>query len=186
MVKQVRSAVAWLYWNASLFGGDRNHINLSGHSSGAHLAANVAVTDWESEFSLPKNVIKGVLCASGIYDLKPIRLSSRSNYVFLDDAAEDELSPQRHVDRLTCPLVVACGELESDEFKRQAREFADDARRELPHVELIEGIGLNHFELILTLAQPDGLLGRAALAQMRLGHLCKDGGGPTLHIPSHK
>jgi arylformamidase len=36
-------------------------------------------------------------------------------------------------------------------------------------VELLIGEGCNHFEMVDTLANPYGLLGRAALAQMRLG-----------------
>ena len=35
-------------------------------------------------------------------------------------------------------------------------------------VELIVGEGYNHFEMLETLANPYGLLGRAVLAQMRL------------------
>ena len=35
-------------------------------------------------------------------------------------------------------------------------------------VELLVGEGYNHFEMLETLANPYGLLGRAALAQMKL------------------
>ena len=35
-------------------------------------------------------------------------------------------------------------------------------------VELLVGEGYNHFEMLETLANPYGLLGRAVLAQMRL------------------
>lgn len=42
---QLRDAVMWAYNNASTFGGDRNRIYISCHSSGAHLASVVMVTD---------------------------------------------------------------------------------------------------------------------------------------------
>jgi arylformamidase len=90
------------------------------------------MTDWPGQFSLPQTIIKGGLCVSGIYDLHPVRLSARNTYVRLDVRMEQELSPCRFVDRLACPLVVAYGEFESDEFKRQSRTFAS----------LIEGAGL--------------------------------------------
>jgi arylformamidase len=67
--------------------------------------------------------------------------------------------------------VVGYGELESDEFKRQACEFADAVARTSNAVQLIEGKGQNHFEVIETLAEADGLLGRIALEQMGLGRL---------------
>jgi len=79
------------------------------------------------------------------------------------------LSPLRHLANLRCPLAVGIGEHESDEFKRQARAFAGAAERHGVPVELVEGTGLNHFEIVTTLASPAGLLGRIALHQMGLG-----------------
>jgi arylformamidase len=162
MAAQVRQALAWLYREADDIGVDRHRIFLSGHSSGAHLAALAAVTDWR-DFGLPPDVVKATLCASGIYDLRPVRLSARNDYVRLDEAMEQELSPQRHLARLSCALVVACAEHDSDEFRRQARKFAAAAG-----VDLLVGEGLNHFEFAETLARQDGLLGSAALRQMGL------------------
>jgi arylformamidase len=168
MVDQVRRAVAWIYSNAEQLGGDRERLFLSGHSSGGHLAAVILTTDWPGQFSLPDTVIKGGLCVSGIYDLHPVRLSTRNAYVRLGVGTERELSPCRFAQQLACPVVLAYGEFESDEFKRQSRTFASLIERTGLDVRLIEGRGLNHFEIIETLAEPTGLLGRIALAQMRL------------------
>ena len=169
MVDQVRSALAWLYRYADQFGGDPNRIYVSGHSSGGHLAAAVATTDWKARFGLPQDVVKGALCCSGIYDLEPVRLSARNDFVQLDEKLVQALSPIRHLANLRCPMGVGIGERESDEFKRQAHDFAAAAERQGVPVELIEGAGLNHFEIVNTLASPTGLLGRAALHQMGLG-----------------
>jgi arylformamidase len=163
MAAQVRRAIAWLHRNVAMIGADRDRIFVSGHSSGAHLAALVAVTDWPGQFDLPAGTVKGVLCASGIYDLRPVRLSARDSYVRLDDETEQALSPQRQLDRLGCDLIVASAEFDSTEFRRQAREFSAAAG-----VSLVEGKGMNHFEIVETLAEPQGLLGRAALTQMGL------------------
>ena len=76
MADQVRRAVAWVYRNASKFGGDPNRIYLSAQSSGAHLAGVVVVTDWAKQFNLPRDVVKGAVMTSGIYDLEPARLSA--------------------------------------------------------------------------------------------------------------
>src|SRR5215471_11541414 len=169
MVDQVRTAVACLYRQADQLGGDRNRIFVSGHSSGAHLAAAVATTDWKARFRLPQDVVKGVLCCSGIYDLEPVRRSARNDYVQLDEALVEAVSPIRHLANLRCPVAVGVGEHESDEFKRQAREFAAAVERQGVAVELVEGAGFNHFEIVSTLTSPTGLLGRVALHQMGLG-----------------
>jgi arylformamidase len=168
MGEQVRRAVAWVHRNASRFGGDPARLYVSGHSSGAHLAGVVLTTNWARDFNLPPDVVKGGLCSSGMYDLKPVRLSARSSYVKFTDEMEAVLSPQRHLDRLNAPLIVSYGTLESPEFQRQARDFAAAIQAAGKSVELLIGDDYNHFEIFETLATPYGLLGRAVLEQMKL------------------
>ena len=168
MADQVRGAIAWTYRNAERFGGDRKRMFVSAHSSGAHLAGVALTTDWKRH-GLPADVVKGGVLLSGMYDLKPVRLSARSRYVHFDDATEDALSPQRHLDRLHARLVVAYASLDSPEFQRQSRDFAAAVKAAGKPVELLVARGYNHFEAPETLANPHGLLGRAALAQMALG-----------------
>jgi arylformamidase len=169
MAEQVRRAIAWTYRNAARFGGDPSRIHLFGHSSGAHLGGVAMVTDWRGLFDLPANVIKTGLLCSGMYDLRPVRLSARSQYVAFTDGMEAALSPQRHIDRLTAPVVLAFGTLETPEFQRQGRDFAAVLRAAGKQVELLVGQHYNHFEILETLASPYGLLGRAALAQIGRG-----------------
>ena len=166
MAEQVRRAIAWVYKNARSFGGDPDRLYVSGHSSGAHLAGVVLTTDWLRDFNLPSDIVKGGLCSSGMYDLKPVRLSARSNYVKFTE--EQALSSQRHLDRLNAPIVVSHGTLESPEFQRQARDFAAAVKAAGKPVQLLVGEDYNHFEIIETLGAPYGHLGRAVLEQMKL------------------
>jgi len=168
MADQVRRAVAWVYRNAHSFGGDPERLYVSGHSSGAHLAGVVLTTDWPRDFNLPSDMVKGGLCSSGMYDLKAVRLSARSNYVKFTDEMEQALSSQRHLDTLSAPIVVSYGTLESPEFQRQARDFAAAVTAAGKPVKLLVGEDYNHFEIIETLGTPYGHLGRAALELMKL------------------
>ncbi|OGQ79070.1 MAG: hypothetical protein A3F90_07250 [Deltaproteobacteria bacterium RIFCSPLOWO2_12_FULL_60_19] len=168
MADQVRRAVAWVHKNAASFGGDPNRLYLSGHSSGGHLGGCVVITDWQKDFGLPADIIKGALLISGIYDLKPVRLSKRSRYVNFDDATEQALSAERHIDMINMPLIVAHGTLETPEFQRQSREFTAAVKAAGKPVEFFVGEGFNHFEMQETMGNPFGLGGRAALELMKL------------------
>jgi len=167
MVEQVRRAVGWVYRNARSFGGDPDRLYLSSHSSGSHLGGCVVTHDWRKE-NLPVDILKGATLSSGMYDLKPVRLSKRSKYVKFTDAMEEALSAQRHLDKLATPLILAHGTYETPEFQRQTRDFCAAVKAAGKPVELVVGEGYNHFEMLETLANPYGLLGRAVLGQMRL------------------
>jgi arylformamidase len=167
MVAQVRRAIAWVAKNAHAFGGDPGRIHLAGHSSGGHLAGVALITDWAA-FGVAPDVIKGAVLVSGMYDLRGPRLSARSRYVRFDDRIEEEFSIQRHLDRVVTPLIIGYGDQESPEFQRQSREFAEALKSAGKPVTVVIGRGYNHFEFIETLANPYGILGRAALALMKL------------------
>lgn len=112
--------------------------------------------------------MKAGLLMSGMYDLKPVRLSRRSSYVKFDDAVEHALSTQRHIKKISVSVVVAYGTLESPEFQRQSRDFAAALKAAGKPVQLIVGEGYNHFEMQETLGNPFGIGGRAALEQINL------------------
>lgn len=168
MAEQVRRAVAWVYKNADKFGGDRNRLYIGGHSSGGHLCGVVLVTDWQKDFGLPADAVKGGLCMSGMFDMKPVRLSKRSSYVKFDDDMEAAMSAQRHLNLLRAPVVVTHGANETPEFQRQSRDFVAAVKAAGKPAELIAAANFNHFEMAETLASPYGPNGRAALALMKL------------------
>jgi arylformamidase len=146
MVAQVCRGIEWV--RSNLF----PEVYLCGHSSGAHLAACALAR-------IPQ--IRKALLISGLYDLHPVRLSSRNDYVRLDERLEHEYSPIRHAQRIRCPVTVAWSENESAEFYRQSQEFAE--RLGAP---VLIGKGLNHFEILETMADPRSPLGRAALTML--------------------
>jgi arylformamidase len=169
MAEQVRRGIAWTVKNAASFGGDPARVYLTGHSSGAHLGGCALITDWDKDFGLPRDAIKGATLCSGMYDLKPARLSARSNYVKFTDAVEDALSTQRHLERINCPVTLVYGTLETPEFQRQNRDFAAALKAAGKPAELVVAENYNHFEIGETLNNPYGPFGRAALDTMRLG-----------------
>ncbi|MBX9829175.1 MAG: alpha/beta hydrolase [Xanthobacteraceae bacterium] len=167
MYEQVRRALAWIWHNAQTFGGDRDRLYVSAHSSGSHLSGVVLTRGWQ-EAGLPRDFCKGALLLSGMYDLAPVALSKRSAYVKFTPAMVEKLSGGRYIAALHTPLVLAYGTCETPEFQRQTRDFAAAVKAAGKPVELLVGEAYNHFELLETLANPYGLTGRAMLQQMGL------------------
>jgi len=169
MADQVRRGIVWVQRNAASFGGDANRIYVSGQSSGAHLAAVALTTDWAKQYGAAADILKGGVLQSGMYEMKPVRLSSRSSYIKFDDAMEDAMSPQRHIANLRAPIAVMYGTNETPEFQRQNREFAAAVKASGKSVTLTALPNHNHYEVQQTMASPYGWGGRAALALMGLG-----------------
>ena len=167
MAEQVRRGIAWACKNAERLGADPRRVYVCGTSSGSHLGGVAATTDW-TRYGLPADPVRGYTLVSGMYDLRGPRLSKRSSYVRFSDEAEQALSAQRHLERIDAPIVLLVGSLETPEFQRQTRDFADALTRAGKSAELIYAEGYNHFEIAETLGNPYGPMGRAVLSLMKL------------------
>lgn len=168
MVDQVRALISWVYGQAGALGVDRDRLYLSGHSSGGHLGAMVLASGWRGAAGLPEDVIKAAMLVSGVYDLEPVRLSARNDYLRLDEADAARLSPIRHIPKNGPPLMVAWGDGDLDEFRRQSRSFADHWARTGNSVEFTELKSKNHFDMNNMLAETDGPLMRWMSARLGL------------------
>jgi arylformamidase len=165
MVAQTAAAVAFIFRNAGRFSGDPNRVFFSGHSSGAHLCAVLITRDWVAD-GLPADVLKGALCIAGSYDLEPVLLSARRNYIRLDRAELVRLSPIRHVATIKCPVAVAYGGRESPEFIRQAKAFSTALRDAGRKVDLIHLEQADHFQMADLLGEAGSPIHKAALYQI--------------------
>ena len=159
MVRQVRRALAWLWRNVGSHGGDPHRLHLIGHSSGAHLSAMAACTEW-GLFGLPNGVLRTAVFISGIYDLEPVRLSFRNDVLKLSVSDAIRNSPCCNLPAEGSPIVVAYGELETAEFKRQAKEFAQTWKQRFGNSQLLELPSLNHYETIETFIDQKSTLSR--------------------------
>ena len=123
IVRQVRAALVWTYKNATRFGGDPERIHVAGHSAGGHLTTMLLTTDWEGDYGLPGDIIKGACAISGLFDLAPFP------YTFLQPKLQltwDQVlrnSPILHLPDEAPPLLVAYGEDEPSELRRQSEDF---------------------------------------------------------------
>jgi arylformamidase len=166
IVRQTRAAVAWAHKNAASFGGDPGRIHVAGHSAGGHLVAMLLATDWEDEYGLPGDIIKGATVISGLYDLAPFP------YTFLQPKLQlgyDQIfrnSPILNIPDSSAPLLVAYGDNETNEFKRQSEEYLDTWQANGLEGERLILQGKNHYEVIDGFLAAESPLCSAILVQM--------------------
>jgi arylformamidase len=110
--------------------------------------------------------VRGGLAISGLYDLEPIRLNYLNEKLGLDEAEAERNSPLLHIPPMAGELVVAYGTRELPELCRQSIDYAQAwVERDLPG-HLLPVDGANHFTILDTLANPQGVLSQAFLAML--------------------
>lgn len=166
LIRQCRAVVQWVHANAAEIGIDPARLFVSGHSSGGHIAGLMAVTDWANDWGLPRDAVKGAICASGMYELEPARLSSRNEYMKLDDGAVARNSTIRQIPEHMPPMVIAFGGGELQEFRRQSQDFAAELKARGHDCTELDLPAMNHFQVAEQFADPAGALMRAAFQMM--------------------
>jgi arylformamidase len=167
LVRQCRAAVAWVYNNAKSFGADPERLYVAGHSSGGHIVGLLAITDW-TKWGLPADVIKGAYAASGMYELEPVRLSSRNQYLHLDEGMTARNSAMRQIPERMPPMIVAYGEKEQIEFRRHSKDWAAELRRRGHKVRELDLPGLHHFGVAEQFGDANSALMKAIFQEMGL------------------
>jgi arylformamidase len=127
-----------------------------GHSSGGHLCSVMLTTDWTT-YGVPTRMFTSDLVGSGMYDRKAPMLSARAQFAKVTQEEEEHaLSAMRHLDLVHCPIIIGYGDKESPEFQRQGRDFATVLKKAGLAHELHVGLGLNHFEVMHSISEPNG------------------------------
>lgn len=127
---------------------DPGRITVSGSSAGAHLTAMAACR-------LPADQRPAsVVLVSGIFDLEPLIATYINEPLNLDVTAAHRNSPSRHDLDGFPPTVVAWGDNETDEFKRQSRMFVDRIQAAGGRATEVEVPGRNHFDVVFDIV-PD-------------------------------
>lgn len=167
IVRQARSAAAWVYRHISDYGGDPSRLYLCGSSAGGHLVAMALAHDWEKQ-GLPRDLIKGAVAISGVYDLDAVLHVSVNEEIRLNPESARENSPFLHPPLPHTPLIVAVGGAEPEGWKQMSEDFFRLCKERGLRCEYLEVPGAHHFSLSSHLADPDSPLARAILRQMGL------------------
>lgn len=161
VVREMRSALAWLYRNGSAYGIDPGRIHLGGSSAGAHLVGMLLADGWQDEFSLPADVVRGAVGLSGLYDIRPICDIEANEWLRLVPDQAERLSPLFQIPDRAPPLILSVGGLETEGFARQTQAYAAAWQAKGHAVTLVSAPDRNHFNLLVDLSDPGSDLTRA-------------------------
>jgi len=169
LVRHVLQAGAWLYRNASNFGGNPHRLYVAGHSAGGHLTALLLAALWPVfARDLPKKVFQGGLAISGVFDLRPL-----AGAAFLKPEVNFDLAIARRCSPIDMPpatdarLWTAVGGDEQQGFIEQNARMGKAWKSVLGGD--IAMPGDNHFSVIEKLADPSSPLFKGALRMMGIG-----------------
>jgi len=169
IVREVRSAVAWLHAHGRVYGLDPDRIHVSGSSAGGHLAAMLMAPEWPARYGLPDNVIKGAVALSGLFDLRPLCDTVVNSWLQLTEAQAWALSPMSHVPPTSAPLILAVGEQETLGFKRQTQAMHALWQQHGLPVSMMEVDAADHFSIVFDLADEKSGLFKATLDMILRG-----------------
>lgn len=130
-----------------------------GHSAGGHLAACMVATDWKMrDPSLPPDLVPAGYGISGVYDATKLLTIPLNADLKLTEQTAHEVSPQFWPVPSGRTFDAVVGGIESSEFLRQSRDFADAWRQGNVATRYEEIAGANHFTAIDPLSDPNSAM----------------------------
>jgi len=168
IVRQMLRASRWLWLHAEEYGMDQDRLYVSGHSAGGHLTAMLMTALWPVfDSRLPKDLWKGGLAISGVYDLRPIVSVDWLNVdLRLDHEAALRLSPAFFPAATRAPVMTAVGGDESSEFLRQNALLRERWKGAFAGDLTVKGA--NHFSVMDEMAAEKGALYQGTRKLMKL------------------
>jgi arylformamidase len=168
IVRQMLRASRWLWLHAEEYGMDPDRLYVAGHSAGGHLAAMLMCALWPVfDRALPKDLWKGALAISGLYDLRPLlEVEWLNGDLRLDAESALKLSPAFLPPATRAPVMSCVGGDESREFLRQNALLG--SRWRAAFAGDIAMPGKHHFSVIDGLADQKSALFAGARKLMKL------------------
>jgi acetyl esterase/lipase len=179
-VQDAARAVRWTESQIARYGGDPAKIFVMGHSSGAHLAAMLALDpQWLAQAGGDRGRLKGMIGLAGPYDFLP--LTDRDLRDMFGPPERYELSqPIAFVDGAHPPLLLLHGEDDTTVRVKNTRNLAAAAKRAGGLAESVVYPEMSHSWIVATLAAP--LRGQSDVLERVTDFVRRNASGPPSAI----
>lgn len=160
VVVSALSAFEWTCRNIGSYGGDPRRISVSGHSAGAHLAAEIMSADWATR-GMDPSVLTGATLISGIFDPTPSIETTVNEQLRLTLEMARHHDVERRLPTIRCPVALIAGALEPEQWIDQSFRYYHHLRRHAIQPELHVLEGHDHFGILADYLDAEGATVRA-------------------------
>jgi arylformamidase len=153
LTQAARAAVPGVLAHAAGRGRGGQALITTGHSAGAHIAVELALTEWGDA-----SPIAGVVGLSGVYDLAPLIDTPLNQALRLDPATARAASPIHRVTQGAPPALFVVGGAETPAFQAQTASMAAAWTAAGNRGAMMTVDGADHFSLLQSMAAPGPVL----------------------------
>lgn len=147
-------AVAWLHANVATYGGSPDKIFVMGHSTGAHIAAMLAIKD---EFLVraggSRAWLRGMIGLAGPYDFLPITDPTLRD-VFAPPEKFEQSQPVLYAEGDNPPLLLMHGEDDEIVWVKSTRSLAAAVKKAGGPIETVIYPKMSHRMMVASLSKP--------------------------------
>ncbi len=153
-VDDAARAVAWTHKNIPTYGGSPDKIFVMGHSSGAHLAAMLAIKD---EFMVraggSRAWLRGMIGLAGPYDFMPITDPTLRD-IFSPPEKFEQSQPVLYAEGDNPPMLLMHGEDDETVWVKNTRSLAAAVKKAGGPIETVIYPKMSHRLMIASLSKP--------------------------------
>ncbi|WP_432698358.1 alpha/beta hydrolase [Marinobacterium sp. YM272] len=149
-VEDGAAALAWVYRHIEDYGGDRQRIYLSGHSSGAHIGALLAADErYTRAAGIDNGVIRAFAGLAGPYDFEPDAADLKD--MFGPPENYPQMQVTTFIDGDEPPMLLLWGDSDTTVWRRNLDLLAQQIRERGGRVETQIYPGMDHVGIVASL-----------------------------------
>ncbi len=152
IIQDSQQIVTWVKQNIDRYSGEPNHLFLMGHSSGAHLAAMLAVDKSQLNTETYQS-IKGFIGLAGAYDFLPLTESYQKT-LFGPAEKYPESQPINFVTGSEPPVLLLHGRRDTTTLPENSMNLSKKIKQSGGYSRLKLYKGMNHTDILSALALP--------------------------------
>jgi acetyl esterase/lipase len=151
-VEDGAQAVAWVYNNIEKHGGDKNHLFISGHSSGAHIGSLISVDPrYLKKHNLTPDIISGFAGLAGPYDFIPEAEDLKD--MFGPPSKYPQMQVSTFISKDHPPFLMQWGKADTTVIYRNIQMVEDAAKdKSSKNINIIGYTDMDHVDLIKNFA----------------------------------